>query len=428
MKVEMQKKILHLMESGMAPALGCTDPAGIALCAAAARKGIKGEIVKVEAVFSLNLLKNVAAVNIPKTDNLCGARIAAALGIVGGNADKGLEVLEDVTSEHIRAACELEQSGKLTVKVSDDPDKLHMNIKITTDEGVGEATIRGGYANIVSVKVNGCEQMEQEETVEAVAAVDEDTFELLSLDTILDFIETVPLDWLGRVKEGIEMNKALAMEGLKGYNGCEVAGMLKEKMPEDGKASLLETTALWTAAGVDARMSGCPLPAMSNSGSGNQGIVCTLPVYGASLALGTDEETVIRAATLSCLISAHIKHKVGLMTSTCGECIAAIGAGCAITYMRGGRRKELVAVLKNMAGNIAGMICDGAKQSCTLKMATCVYAAVLASDLAMRGFALKETNGIVGADEGDTIDNFVKVSTEGLANMDNVIMDIIMNK
>ena len=167
---------------------------------------------------------------------------------------------------------------------------------------------------------------------------------------------------------------------------------------------------------------------MSNSGSGNQGIVCTLPVYGASLALGADEETLTRAAALSCLISASIKHKVGLMTSICGECIAAIGAGCAITYMRGGRRDELVAVLKNMAGNITGMICDGAKQSCTLKMATCIYAAVLASDLAMRGFALKKTNGIVGADEEDTIENFVKISTDGLANMDNVIMDIIMNK
>lgn len=428
MKIEMQKKILHLMESGMAPALGCTDPAGVALCAATARKVIRGEIIKVEAAFSLNLLKNAAAVNIPKTDNLCGVSIATALGIIGGNADKGLEVLEDVTDEHIIQACKLEQSGKIIVKVSDDPDKLHMNIKITTDEGVGEATIRGGYANIVSIKVNGFEQIEHKVEAENVVEVDEDTFEILSLDSILDFVETVPVEQLSRVKEGIQMNKALAMEGMKGNNGCEVAGMLKENMPENGKASLLETTALWTAAGVDARMSGCPLPAMSNSGSGNQGIVCTLPVYGASLALGTDEETVIRAAALSCLISAHIKHKVGLMTSTCGECIAAIGAGCAITYMRGGRKKELVAVLKNMTGNIAGMICDGAKQSCTLKMATCVYAAVLASDLAMRGFALKKTNGIVGGDEEDTIENFVKVSTEGLANMDNVIMDIIMNK
>lgn len=428
MKIEMQKKFLHLMESGMAPALGCTDPVGIALCAAVARKGIKGEILKVEATFSLNLLKNVAAVNIPKTENLCGAKIATALGITGGNADKGLEVLEDVTAEHIRQARELEESGKITVKVSDDPDKLHMNVKITADEGTGEATIRGSYTNIVSIKINGCEQMELKEIDASAAALDEDTFDKLSLDSIIDFIETVPIDQLDRVKQAIEMNKNLAMAGLKGYNGCEVAGMLKEKMPADGKASLLETTALWTAAGVDARMSGCPLPAMSNLGSGNQGIVCTLPVYGASLALGTDEETVIRAAALSCLISAYIKHKIGVMTSTCGECIAAIGAGCAITYMRGGRKAELVAVLKNMAGNIAGMICDGAKQSCTLKMATCVYAAVLASDLAMRGFSLKKTNGIVGGDEEDTIDNFVKVSTEGLANMDNVIMSIIMNK
>lgn len=429
MDKEMQKKFLHLMESGMAPALGCTDPVGIALCAATARKAMGGEILKVEAMFSPSLLKNVAAVTIPKTDDLCGARIAMALGITGGNADKGLEVLEDVQPQHISAALELEQSDKLMVAVAEGAHRLYMNVRITTDEGTGEATIEGGYANITSIKVNGEETFVQEEKESTAAAVDNDTFELLSLDSIIDFIESVPVEELQRVKEGIEMNRALAEEGLKGYKGCDVAMMLNEDMPDDhSKATLLQSTALWTTAGVDARMAGCPLPAMSNSGSGNQGIVCTLPVYGASLALGIDEETVIRAAALSCLISAHIKHKVGLMTSICGECIAAIGAGCAITYMRGGRKEELVAVLKNMTGNIAGMICDGAKQSCTLKMATCIYAAVLASDLAMRGFALKATNGIVGSDEKDTIENFVKVSTAGLSNMDDVIMDIIMNK
>lgn len=429
MNKEMQKKFLHLMESGMAPALGCTDPVGIALCAAAARKVMPGDILAVEAAFSPSLLKNVAAVTIPKTEDLCGARMATVLGIMGGNADKGLEVLEDLQPEHIKAALDLEQTDKITVKAAEGAHRLYVNIKVTTTEGVGEATIEGGYSNITSIKINGEETFEPEETVTAAAAVDNETFELLSLESIIDFIESVPVEQLGRVKEAIEMNKALAEEGLKGYHGCDVAAMLNEDMPEDhSEATLLQSTALWTTAGVDARMAGCPLPAMSNSGSGNQGIVCTLPVYGASLALGADEETLIRAAALSCLISAHIKHKVGLMTSTCGECIAAIGAGCAITYMRGGRREELVAVLKNMAGNVAGMICDGAKQSCTLKMATCIYAAVLASDLAMRGFALKPTNGIVGTDEVDTIDNFVKVSTDGLANMDNVIMDIIMNK
>lgn len=429
MNREMQKKYLHLMESGMAPALGCTDPVGIALCAAAARKAVQGEIIKVEATFSPSLLKNVAAVTIPKTEDLCGARMAAALGITGGNADKGLEVLEDVLPQHIEQAVELEKSDEITMSVAEGSHRLYMNIKITTDEGTGEATIENGYANITSIKSNGIEIFEAPEEKAVSAAVDDETFEMLSLETILDFAESVPVSELGRVREAIEMNRALAEAGLGGYKNCDVAVMLNEEMPEDrSKATLLQSTALWTTAGVDARMAGCPLPAMSNSGSGNQGIVCTLPVYGASLALGTDEDTMLRAAAISCLISADIKHKVGLMTSICGECIAAIGAGCAITYMRGGRLEELTAVLKNMTGNITGMICDGAKQSCTLKMATCIYAAVLASDLAMRGFALKPTNGIVGKDEKDTIDNFVKISTDGLSAMDDAIMEIIMNK
>ena len=207
MNRDMQKKFLHLMESGMAPALGCTDPVGIALCAAAARKNMPGDILKVEAVFLPSLLKNVAAVTIPKTENLCGARMATALGIIGGNADKGLEVLEDITSDDIEMACELEQSDKIMINVAEGAHRLYMNIKITTSEGTGEATIENEYANITSIKVNGTEQFEAKETVKAAAAVDEETFALLSIESIIDFVEFVSIEELSRVKEGIEMNR-----------------------------------------------------------------------------------------------------------------------------------------------------------------------------------------------------------------------------
>lgn len=414
---------LTLLKREMAPALGCTDPIGIAFCAASAAARAKGAIQKVTACYSMNLMKNVAAVTIPKTGGLCGARIATAVGICGGNPSKGLEVLEDLSPTQLAQAKALEKSGKLQVTIADNDIKLYMEVTITADENVVTAVVQDDYTNLTSLTVDGVELLSP--SAGPAAEKDDSLYRQLSIASILDFASNVPVRELSHMEEAIEMNTALAKEGIENYADSKICKLLHSQMDSNNMA---DSAMLWTMAGVDARMSGCPLPAMSNTGSGNQGIVCTLPVYGAALALHSSHETMLRAAALSCLVAIYIKHRLGNLSTVCGCTIACTGAGCGIVYLQNGGEAEMVYVLKNMFGNVAGMICDGAKASCTLKAATCVHAACLASALALEGFGLSCDGGIVGKSEKDTIDYFVHTSNEGLSKMDPVILDIIMGK
>lgn len=427
MDIQSYENYISLIKSEMVPALGCTDPIGIAFCAASAAGPVSGDILKVDAVFSKNLIKNVAAVKIPKTGGMCGARIATALGVMGGNADLKLEALRDLTPESIRYASDLEAGDRLSVDIADNDITLYMKVTVTTDQGTSTAIVQNDYTNLVSLTVNG------KEKIKASASSGNDkmsaVYKSMSLDAILDFADNVPLEKLNYLDRAVKMNTALAQDGIDGSNGTIIGRLIRcgGSSANDGN-SLSGSAVLWTSAAIDARMCGCPLPAMSNTGSGNQGIVSTMPIYGASKILNIDDETLLRGLAVSCLTAIYIKHNVGNLSTVCGLTIAGTGAACGLSYIRGGRRDVLVSVLKNMFGNISGMICDGAKTSCALKAASCVYAACLASDFALQGFGLESNNGIVGKDENDTIDHFVRTSNEGLSAMDSVILDIIMNK
>lgn len=420
-------EFVRLLEHEMVPALGCTDPIGIAFCAASAARYSKGRLKRIQGIYSMNLIKNVAAVTIPGTNGLCGARIATAIGVTGGNADKGLEALADLTPRQVEQAVELEQNGMLEVAIADNDIKLYMEISLISEENTVTAIVRDEYTNLVSLCVDGKELLDkggegcQEEGAYA--------YDSLSIDAIFEFAENVPFSKLSHVEEAVRMNAALAREGMERFAGSKISRiMMNAFQSHEEEPSIQEHAVQWTMAGVEARMAGCPLAAMSNTGSGNQGITCTLPVYGASLALKSDYRALIRATALSCLIAIYIKHRLGNLSTVCGCTVACTGAGCGIAYLQGGRQQDMLRVLKNMFGNVAGMICDGAKVSCALKAATCVSAACLASELAVRGFGLAESNGIVGKEETDTIDYFVRTSNEGLIKMDGVVLDIIMNK
>ena len=427
MDIKNYKKYISLIESEMVPALGCTDPIGIAFCASSAAGPLNGEILSVDAFFSKNLIKNVAAVKIPKTGGMCGARIATALGVIGGNPELKLEALKNLNNDDIQSAVKLEKSDRLQVNIADNDITLYMKVTVTTSDGTSTAIVQDDYTNLVSLVVNGAETINDNSCSESDAL--SNVYQSLSLETILDFADTVPLTELNHIAKAISMNTALAQEGIKGSNGTVIAHLLQSGGAfGDAASSAAASSVLWTSAAIDARMCGCPLPAMSNTGSGNQGIVSTMPLYGAAQVFDTDRETLVRGTAVSCLTAIYIKHNVGNLSTVCGLTVAGTGAACGLAYIRGGRREALVCVLKNMYGNISGMICDGAKTSCALKAASCVYAACMASDFALQGFGLESNNGIVGKDENDTIDYFVRTSNEGLSAMDAVILDIIMNK
>ncbi len=415
----------RILKSEMVPALGCTDPIGIAFCAAVARKYSRGDIIKIEAWLSKNLIKNVMAVIIPGSNGMCGAGIAAALGAVCGDPDKKLEVLEGISSEQVNEAAVLEDAGKITIYVADENIPLYMKLRLFTEQDEVTVIIKDGYTNVTEISVNGCCILKESESG---AADDSLRYDLLDLGNIMDFADNAPLDSMGVVAEAIEMNRDLAQAGLNEGLGTRIGMLIKESGREKVHSDITSNAMLWASAGVDARMAGCQLPAMSNTGSGNQGIVSTMPVFGASKALGKSDEEMIRAAALSCLITIYIKHRIGKLTSVCGCTIAGTGSACGIVYLQGGNKQDMVNVMKNMFGNVAGMICDGAKISCALKTATCINAACMSAELALQGFGLDVTNGITGDSEKQCIDNFVRTSKEGLEKMDEVVLDIIMNK
>lgn len=420
------EELQNILDSEMVPALGCTDPIGIAFCAAVARKYSKGNIVKLNVWLSKKLIKNVMSVTIPDSRGMCGAGIVAALGAVCGNPEKKLELLENISEKKVDEAIGLEHSGKIEIYVADTDLPLYMKMHLSTEHDEVQIVIRDSYTNVTEIRVNGHDTLTETGGGEDCGC--RLRYDLLNIESIVDFADNASLDHMEVVKKGIEMNRLLAETGMNEKMGTCAGNIIMDVSGNTGRTDIVRSAMAWAASGVDARMSGCSLPAMSNTGSGNQGIVSTMPVFGAAKVLGSSYEKMIRAAALSCLITIYIKNRIGRLSAICGCTIAGTGSACGMAYLRGGRERDMLNVMKNMFGNVAGLVCDGAKISCALKTATCINAACLAADLAMRGFGLDVTNGIVGEDEKQCIDNFVRASKEGLSSMDDVILDMIMNK
>jgi len=418
---------VKILEKEMVPALGCTDPVGVAFAAAYAKKHARGELISISGELSANIIKNAAAVVIPRTGGKCGIALAVALGAIGGNADKGLEVLADITEEDVRKAEDLIGKGLINLRVSQNEKKLYMKISVKTEQDEAVVTIGDSYTRVISVLVN----QEQVFSRNDDQCNDEVGFgyNLLSLESILNFAKQVPLDKLEIIKKAVEMNLAIAEEGLTGTYGVAAGKSIKSYV-EGGKLGedLVSTAMMWTAAATDARMAGCEIPVISNTGSGNQGLVSTVPVISVAKKIGASYEKMIRAVAISSLVTIYIKDKLGALSATCGAVIAGAGTSCGVVYLLGGGRDNMLAAMQSTFGNIAGMLCDGAKAGCALKVATCTNAGVMAAMMAMDNRGIKGTDGIVGSDENQTIANFIQVANEGMNAADPVILDIILKK
>lgn len=418
---------IGILEKEMVPALGCTDPVGVAYAAAYAKKYAGGELFSISGELSANIIKNAAAVVIPKTGGMCGISLAVALGAIGGNADKGLEVLADIRDDDVKRAKELIAAGRVDLRVSQSEKKLYMKIRVKTQENEATVTIGDSYTRVTSVVVNKIEMFSANREDETDRSSHE--YDLLSLENILNFAEQVPLDKLKIIQKAVEMNLAVAEEGLSGDYGVS-AGKSIHGYVKDGKLGedLVNNAMMWTAAATDARMAGCEIPVVSNTGSGNQGLASTIPVIAVAKKINTSYEKMIRAVAISSLITIYIKNKMGILSATCGAVIASAGTSCGVVYLLGGGKDNMVAALQSTFGNISGILCDGAKAGCALKVATCTNAGVLAALLAMDNHGIKGTDGIVGLDEEKTISNFIQVAQEGMNGADKVILDIILKK
>ena len=422
-----QNEFIKILEKEMVPALGCTDPAGLAYAAAVAKKYARGKLISISGELSPNLIKNAAAVCIPGTGGKCGIALASAIGAVGGNADKGLEVLEGISSENLREAEEFLAKGKVSFEVSENPKKLYIKMTVTTELDVATVIIEDSYMGIASMEVNG--KIILSKMPVEYSEAENLPYHILSLESILEFAVQVPIERLEIIKRAVTMNMAIAEEGISKEYGVSVGKSIQNfvhegKMAED----FVSTAMMWTAAATDARMAGCDIPVISNTGSGNQGLASTVPVIMIAKKINADYEKMIRAVTISSLVTIYIKEKLGILSAVCGAVIAGAGTSCGVVYLLGGGKEHMLAALQSTLGDVTGMLCDGAKAGCALKVATCTNTGVMAAMMAMNNNGIKGTDGIVGYSEDQTIANFIKVATDGMNKMDRVILDIILKK
>ena len=437
-----EAEIIELIRKEVKPALGCTEPIAVALAVAKAMEIMEdkcgtfspdwrmndGWTLSIE--VSGNILKNGMGVGIPGT-GMVGLHIAAALGAVCGKSEYGLEVLHDLDQAYVSRAKQLVDDKAVTVGLAETDHKLYVKATVLTEGGHSAcAVIEDDHDNIVetwydkailtsSHKAEGCEGADQKTTLDYNLTVRE----------ILDFATTVAYEDIAFILESRTLNLALAYEGLKGCYGLKVGYAINlENNREVFGGDFLSYAMSLTAAASDARMAGCTLAAMSNSGSGNQGITVTMPVIAYSLKYGTDDERLARALVLSHLIALHIKGYLGKLSALCGCVIASTGSSCGLVYLRGGDYEQICAAIKNMIGNITGMVCDGAKVGCAMKVASGVSSALQSAVLAREGICISEHDGIIEKDIEKTIRNLGRIGSVGMQNTDNMILDIMVCK
>lgn len=426
---DMSKKIVQLLEKELVVALGCTEPVAIAWAASVAKSYLKAAITSIDVTISANVMKNAMAVGIPGMQQT-GIDFVSALGAMAGDHERKLEVLKNVPLEAEQQALAFVEAGKVNIALAETPKKLYIEVTVHTGSEYAKVIIEDMHTEIRRIEVSGTIVFEKEcDYYHQQGEQEKDICETLTLDSIHQFVQEVPLDELTLVKHSIDLNRAICLEGLKNNYGLQVGKILKDNVAKGLLSDDLITHAMsLTAAGSDARMAGIMLPVMSNSGSGNQGISVTMPVVAVAEKLGSSDEIMIRAVTFSHLLAIWIKSKFGRLSALCGVTVSGASAAAAITYLLDGNLNQISFAIQNTIGNVTGMLCDGAKAGCAMKVSTCTGAAVQSALLASQGMGVSGTNGIIDDGLEKTIDNFCRLGNEGSGKMDELMLEMMVNK
>lgn len=420
---------LDLLKKEVVLALGCTEPVAVALASAYSRKVLEADPDTIEVFLSANVLKNGMCVGIPGT-NLVGLQIAAALGMFGGDPEAKLEVLKNINDENIAAAKSYVDAGKIIIKQKDGVDKLYIEVDCRKGNNVCKVVIQGSHSNIVLIEKNNEVVFDRKKQSYLVVENNERFNEIkMSIEEIYSFATKVPFKDIEFMLEYAEINMTLAKEGLKKDYGICVGKTIQDSIKKGLMCDdVVNRAMMYSAAASDARMSGCPLPAVANSGSGNQGITVIVPIVVYAQHLKVDKEKLARALVLGNLVAIYIKTHLGRLAALCGAIVAAIGASTAITYLFGGTLEQINYSVKNMVGNISGMFCDGAKPGCAMKVATSVNAAAQSAMLAIHNKVISEMEGIIAEDVEQTIINLTKLGSDGMLETDKMILNIMICK
>lgn len=419
MKAELRQEIIELIKKEVVPAIGCTEPMAVALCTAKAKEKLGVIPCKVEVLLSANILKNAMGVGIPGT-GMVGLPIAISLGAIVGKSAYGLEVIKDATQQTIEEAKRFISTDAIKITLKEGiKEKLYIEVVCHDSHGnISKAIIAKSHTNFVEDDWN--DNTDDQETL------DENH---LSMRLVHEFATTAPIEEIEFINESRKMNENAAREALKGNYGHELGKTLSRPL---GKGimgeSIFSHILSATSAACDARMAGAMIPVMSNSGSGNQGIAATLPVVVFGKENHNTEEEITRALVLSHLTAIYVKQSLGRLSALCGCVVASTGSSCGITYLMGGTYEQIAFSVKNMIANLAGMVCDGAKPSCALKVSSGVSTAVLSAMLAVQNKYVTSVEGLIDDDVDKSIHNLTRIGHDGMNETDKMVLDIMTHK
>ena len=421
-----RKRIIDLIHQEVVPAIGCTEPIAVALCVAKATETLGTKPEKINVLLSANILKNAMGVGIPGT-GMIGLPIAIALGALIGKSEYQLEVLKDSTPDVVEEGKRFIEEKRIHISLKENiEEKLYIEVCCEAGDDKATAVIAGGHTTFIYIERNGEVLFQKQHT--ASCEKEEECLEL-TLRKVYDFALNTPLDEISFILETARLNKAAAERSFEGNYGHGLGKMLRgtyeHKVMGD---SVFSHILSYTSGACDARMAGAMIPVMSNSGSGNQGISATLPVLVFAEENDKSEEELIRALMLSHLTVIYIKQSLGRLSALCGCVVAATGSSCGITWLMGGTYDQVAYAVQNMIANLTGMICDGAKPSCALKVTTGVSTAVLSAIMAMENRCVTSVEGIIDEAVDQSIRNLTKIGSKGMNETDKLVLEIMTGK
>lgn len=427
---QLRQQIIALVKREVIPAVGCTEPIAVALAVASSQSLLNGYPSRIHVALSPNMLKNAMGVGIPGT-GMTGLPIAIALGAICGDSKANLEVLAKVTPDDVAKGKSLVDNNAISISLAPEGcDILYIEATVTDDSGHTATTvISGSHANIVRQELDGKVLTLNDGGNGGAEVKSSASAPKLTMAQVWEFAMESPLDELKFILESRRINKLAAERSFTGRYGHEVGRTLHcERQRAMMGDSIFSRVLSYTSAACDARMAGAPIPVMSNSGSGNQGIAATLPVAIYAEEQFASEEQTVRALMLSHLTVIYIKQSLGRLSALCGCVVAATGSACGICYLMGGNFEKVVATAKNMIANLTGMICDGAKPSCAMKLASGVSTAMMSAMMAMEGQSVCQLEGIVDDDIDRCVSNLTRIGCEGMRETDRLILKIMTSK
>lgn len=423
---QQRQQIIRLLQREVVPAMGCTEPIAVALCVAKATETLGLLPEKIHLRLSGNIIKNAMGVGIPGT-RMIGLPIAVALGALIGKSEYSLEVLRDVTPEAVEIGKQYIDERRIDISLAPDaPSNLYIEAMAIADGSTAHCIISGAHTKFTLIEKDGevvFSELDAERSDEQTATDPE-----LNMHTVYEFAITSPLEEIEFIAEAKRLNLAAANQALKEDYGHNLGSTVKDYGQHlFGNTPLSHAISL-TSAACDARMGGAPVAVMSNSGSGNQGITATMPVVSYAIDINATEEQTIRALTLSHLTSIYIKQSLGRLSALCGCVVASTGASAALVYLMGGNFDQTCDAVKNMIANLTGMICDGAKPSCSMKISSGVSTAMMSAMLAMKGYSVTSAEGIISEDVDRTIHNLTSIGRDAMKATDRMVLDIMTCK